>query len=106
MLLNAKTTPPDRLVFKGKPIDVYIYKLILKDSIWFMWENKCKTGPHAEEKKVAPKKDKEERKHKHRDRANETTLKAKYTFSVTNMVLVSPDKGSDEKSWSFNLASG
>ena len=71
-----------------------------------MWENKCKTGPHADEKKAVAKKEEHKHKHKHRDRAAETTLKAKYTFNVSNMELVKPDKGTDGKSWSFSLASG
>ena len=38
---------PERIVFKKQPTEVYLYKLALKDSIWFMWENKCEEGPPA-----------------------------------------------------------
>ena len=38
MLELADTTcKPERLMFKGNPTDVYLYKMTLKDSIWFMW---------------------------------------------------------------------
>ncbi len=66
-----------------------------------MWENKTIKGPHhknVEEEKTT-------RKHKHRDRANETTFEAKYTFDILNMSLVSPDEPNG-KTWSFKLAAG
>ena len=45
MLENAETKAPEQLKFKGTLTDVYLHKLTLKDSIWFMWENKVETGP-------------------------------------------------------------
>ena len=47
ILEKASTNPPDQIRFKGKPTEVYLHKLTLKDSIWLMWENKTKNGPHA-----------------------------------------------------------
>ena len=105
MLRNAETNPPERVVFKGKPTEVYLHKLTLKDSIWLMWENKCKTGPHAtegsnsEEVKASESAQQValQRKHTHRNRAAETTFYAKYTFVVSNMELVNADPDSEGK---------
>ena len=109
MQRNAETNPAERVVFKGKPTEVYLHKLTLKDSIWFMWENKCKTGPHATEGSEEVKASESAqhaallRKHTHRNRAAETTFYAKYTFDVSNMELVNADPGSDGKMWTFTL---
>ena len=108
MIESAKRFPPDRVVFKGKPTEVFLHKLTLKDSIWFMWENRCETGPHAiepEEVKGAADGEKP-RKHRHRERARETTFFAKYTFEVSNMELANPDADSDGKTWTFTLPAG
>ena len=108
MLESAKRFPPDRVVFKGKPTDVFLHKLTTKDSIWFMWENRCETGPHAieaEEEKGAADGAKP-RKHRHRERAKETTFFAKYTFDVSNMQLTNPDADGDGNSWTFTLPAG
>ena len=47
MLSDAETNYPDALKFKGKPTEVFLHRLTLKDCIWFMWENKCQSAPHA-----------------------------------------------------------
>ena len=111
---NAETNPPERVVFKGKPTEVYLHKLTLKDSIWLMWENKCKTGPHATEASGSNSEEVKasesaqqvamlQRKHTHRNRAAETTFYAKYTFVTSNMELVNADPDSDGKQWTFTL---
>ena len=70
-----------------------------------MWENKTVKGPHAAAAVEADAGDKEERKHRHRDRNNETTFYAKYRFDVTNMTLVDPDEPNGD-TWSFTLPAG
>ena len=62
---------PDKIVFKGKPTEVYSYKMTLKDSIYFMWENRCKFGPHADSEPTKPEPAalKRQATHNHRERA-------------------------------------
>lgn len=83
-----------------------MYRSDYKGSIWFMWENKTQRGPHAPVENEAPMTDiNAERKHRHRDRPNETTFFAKYRFQTTNMSLVEPDEPKGD-TWSFSLPAG
>lgn len=105
MLKNAKIQAPDQLTFKGKPSNVYLHKLVLKDSIWLMWENKNKSGPLFNKYAAAQQVQKEDRKHRHRNRENETTFQAKYFMTVRNLTLVDHDS-EDKNRWSFDLPKG
>ena len=46
------------------------------------------------------------RKHRHRNRAAETTFRAKYRLDVQNLELVDPDHIGDRQTWSFDLPAG
>jgi len=101
---QQKKVKPDQLVFQGKRTEVFMHKLTLKESVWFMWENLTKLAPHAPVGQAAASRTTQP-KHQHRDRANETTFWAKYTVDASNAELVDPDEPNG-KSWTFSLPPG
>ena len=107
IMRNSETNPPLRVEYKKKQTEVYMHTLNTKDTIYFLWENKTPEhvkGGHGQEpaNESGGIMKKRAHKHRHRDRAAETTLQAKYMFRTENLQLVNADKDADD-TWSFTL---